>query len=263
MHIECNWLSLEKIHTSGQCFRWVKKDDGSFIVPAFGSELTLKQESGSEIFLSCSEDEFRDIWHDYFDLGFDYAYHAVNAAGNIQSDYLYDAIKSAIGVRILRQDLWETVVSFIISANNNIPRIRKIISALCEPFEGRFPDAKELFDMGMEKIRSCGTGFRDKYLYDAASFFLSHDVKADLSGADYPQAKEYLKRIKGVGNKVADCVCLFGLGYRDAFPRDVHIKRIESEHFNGRFPEEKSLGGAGILQQYLFYYEREKNNTLN
>lgn len=262
MYIENNWFSAEKIHTSGQCFRWEKKADGSFLIPAFGKKLIIRQETDSRIYLDCSEKDFNEIWKDYFDLGFDYHAHAERSAQNIGSDYLKAAVECARGVRILKQELWETTVSFIISANNNIPRIRRIISALCEPF-GRFPKPQELFNMGEEKIRSCGAGYRDKYLVSTAKYFSEHNVKKELEGLPYNDARTYLHRLSGVGPKVADCICLFSLGCRDAFPRDVWIKRIEKEHFDGHFPEEKSLGGAGLLQQYLFYYERSMNETLN
>lgn len=262
MYIENNWFSAEKIHTSGQCFRWEKKDDGSFLIPAFDKELVIRHETDTRIYLDCSEEDFNKIWKEYFDLDFDYCTHVEDSVKNIGSEYLQKAAECSRGIRILKQDLWETTVSFIISANNNIPRIRRILSALCIPF-GRFPKPKELFDLGEEKIRSCGAGYRDKYLVSTAKYFLEHDVKNDVSGLPYNEAKTYLRRLSGVGPKVADCICLFSLGCRDAFPRDVWIKRIEQEYFNGRFPEEKSLGGAGILQQYLFFYERSINETLN
>ncbi len=262
MFIECNWFSAEKIHTSGQCFRWEKQNDGSFLIPAYEKKLILRQENDSSLYLDCTESEFRDIWNAYFDFDSDYRSHAEKACALIASPYLTASAESAKGVRILRQELWETTVSFIISANNNIPRIRKILSAICEK-AGRFPSPDELYNMGEETLRSCGAGYRDKYLCKAAEFFLERDTERELQGLSYDEAKKYLRQITGVGPKVADCICLFALGYKDAFPRDVWIKRIEAEHFGGRFPEEKSLGGAGVLQQYMFYYERSLNETLN
>ncbi|MDD6268564.1 MAG: DNA glycosylase [Oscillospiraceae bacterium] len=261
MHIDSNWFSASKIHASGQCFRWKKRDDGSFLIPAFERELVLCQESENRIYLDCTEEEFELFWKDYFDLSFDYAEHSEKSVSAIGSDYLDYACRCSRGIRILRQELWETVISFIISANNNIPRIRKILSSLCESF-GRFPSPLELYDLGEEKIRMCGAGYRDKYLVNTAKYFLEHDINGELMGLSYPEAKKYLMKLSGVGPKVADCICLFSLGYKDAFPRDVWIKRIEKEHFGGRFPEEKSFGGAGILQQYLFYYERSLSEAL-
>ncbi len=256
MYIENNWFSAEKIHESGQCFRWEPRGNRTFIIPAFEKRLTLSQESDTEIYLDCSETEYRDIWKSYFDFEFDYKAHADKATALLGSQYMTDAAKASRGVRILRQELWETTVSFIVSANNNIPRIRKILSALCERAGGNFPTREQLYNMGEETIRSCGAGYRDKYLCRAAEFFLSHSVESELQGLSYKDAKKYLRQITGVGPKVADCICLFALGYKDAFPRDVWIKRIEAERFDGCFPEEKALGAAGVMQQYMFYYER-------
>lgn len=261
MYIENDWFSAEKIHLSGQCFRWKKREDGSFLIPAFEKELILFQETDKKIYLDCTEKEFSDIWKDYFDLSFDYANHAERASAEIGSDYLTAACECAKGVRILKQDLWETTISFIISANNNIPRIRKILGLLCETF-GRFPNPDEIYSLGAENLRECGVGYRDKYLLSTAKYFMEHNVHEQLKGKSYKEAKSSLQKLSGVGPKVSDCICLFSLGLRDAFPRDVWIKRIESEHFGGHFPEEKSLGGAGILQQYLFYYERSLNKAL-
>ncbi len=263
MYIENNWFSARKIHESGQCFRWEQQDECTFIIPAFEKRLTLRQELESILFLDCSETEYRDIWKSYFDFDFDYKAHADRATVLVDSQYMTDAAKAARGVRILRQELWETTVSFIVSANNNIPRIRKILSALCEKAGGHFPTCEQLYNMGEETIRRCGAGYRDKYLCHAAEFFLSHNAESELYGLSYEDAKKYLRQIMGVGPKVADCICLFSLGYKDAFPRDVWIKRIEAEHFGGRFPEKKALGAAGVMQQYMFYYERSLSNTLN
>lgn len=261
MYIESNWFSADKIHFSGQCFRWEKRKDGSFLIPAFGKELVLFQETDTRIYLDCNEDDFKNFWFDYFDLSFDYKLHAEKSADTIDSDYLRAACKSAKGVRILKQELWETTISFIISANNNIPRIRKILSSICEPF-GRFPSAHELYSMGEQRIRACGVGYRDKYIMATAKFFMERDVSKELNELTYSDAKAYLQKLSGVGPKVSDCISLFSLGYKDAFPRDVWIKRIEKERFDGRFPEEKSFGGAGVLQQYLFYYERSLSEAL-
>lgn len=261
MYIENNWFSAEKIHASGQCFRWKKQSDGSFLIPSSGRELILFQQSDTKLYLNCTEDEFDLIWKDYFDLSFDYAGHADKSVKAIDSDYLKSACQCAKGIRILRQELWETTVSFIISANNNIPRIRKILDSICAPF-GRFPKPFELYSLGAEKLRKYGVGYRDKYILSTAKYFMEHDMKSELAGKSYSEARNFLQKLSGVGPKVSDCICLFSLGYRDAFPRDVWIKRIEKEYFNGYFPEDMALGGAGILQQYLFYYERSLNEAL-
>ncbi|MBQ8688390.1 MAG: 8-oxoguanine DNA glycosylase [Ruminococcus sp.] len=255
MRIVSDWFSARKIEQSGQCFRWERLPDGSFRVPAFETVLHLRQLSEQEIYLDCTESDFRDLWQDYFDLGFDYRRFTETAVLRIGSPYLAAAAQSARGIRILRQELWETVVSFIISANNNIPRIKKILSALCETCGG-FPNPQKLYALDTDTLRRCGTGYRDKYLHGAAEFFLERSPLTLLSGSSYAEAALYLQQLPGVGPKVADCICLFGLGCKDAFPRDVWVKRIEQEHFGGCFPVDKAPEAAGVLQQYLFYHER-------
>lgn len=255
MRIECNWFHAGRIEQSGQCFRWERQEDGRFLIPAFDTMLTLRQISASELELDCSESDFSALWRAYFDLDFDYAAVTEGAVRQSGSEYLAAAARSARGIRILRQDLWETVVSFIISANNNIPRIKKILSALCGVCGG-FPGAQQLYALDMDTLRKCGTGYRDRYLHGAAEFFLEHDPLTELSGFSYAEAMNYLQQIPGAGPKVASCICLFGLGYKDAFPRDVWIRRIEKEHFGGQFPVELAPEAAGVLQQYLFYHER-------
>lgn len=174
------------------------------------------------------------------------------------------AMEFGDGIRILRQEPWEAVCSFIISQNNNIPRIKKIIEELSRrygeqlsPGKYAFPSAQALVSAGEEEIFSCKTGFRAKYIYDAARRVASGEC--DL-GAIYnmptQDAIEYLKRIKGVGLKVASCALLFGFNKTDAFPVDVWVKRIIDEYYNGSL-DIPSLGAyAGIAQQYLFYYIR-------
>ncbi len=255
MRIENDWFSARKIQESGQCFRWEQQTDGSFRIPAFDTVLHVRQLSDRELELDCSESDFAALWQNYFDFSFDYGAFTRDAVLRCGSDYLAAAAKSARGIRILRQDLWETVVSFIISANNNIPRIQKILSAICEVCGG-FPRPEQLWSLELDVLRQCGTGYRDRYLHGAAEFFLEQNPTMQLRGLSYAQALAYLQQIPGVGPKVANCICLFGLGYKDAFPRDVWIRRIEKEHFGGSFPVNLVPEAAGVLQQYMFYHER-------
>ncbi|MDR2605944.1 MAG: DNA-3-methyladenine glycosylase 2 family protein [Oscillospiraceae bacterium] len=223
-----------KIAASGQCFRWQNLDGGEWLVPAFGTELHIG-ERGGDIALDCSQDEFERIWKSYLDIESDYgAYH--RAALNSELPYLITAAEYSKGIRILRQDLWETVLSFIISQNNNIPRIRLCLNRIIERF-GHLPEPSEIAEGTLDGL---GLGYRDRYIYDAAK-----RLTPDMTD---------FRSIVGVGPKVANCIELYGLGRKDAFPRDVWIKRIEKEHFNGRFPEELFPGFAGVMQQYLFYY---------
>jgi N-glycosylase/DNA lyase len=234
IHINGEYFDLNKIADSGQCFRWRELEPNRYEVPAFDTVLTLSQ-SGGTVTLDCSQAEYDELWHGYFDMDSDYsAYHL--AAAESGFDYLIRAAEHSNGIRVLRQDLWETLVSFIISQRNNIPRIKTCINRIVERF-GHFPTPPEL---QRGTLVGAGLGYRDEYLYDAAERFS-------------PEMTDF-RAIKGVGEKVENCVELFGLGKKAAFPRDVHILRIEQDHFNGRFPEERFEGFAGVLQQFLFYY---------
>ncbi len=264
------------IFDCGQCFRWNRTGDNEYTGVAAGRALTISQ-NGNEITLrDVSERDFRDIWYNYFDLGTDYG--AVKARLS-RDDIMRLAAGYGGGIRILNQDLWETVVSFIISASNNIPRIKGIIERLCCAYgdeivyRGKiyrsFPSAKRLSCLERGDLDVIRAGFRDKYIIDAAKKFADGVLSEDaLNAMTTAEAKKALMTVSGIGNKVADCILLFGLHRTDAFPVDVWIKRImEYCYFGGekqpiekisRFAEEKfgaELGG--YAQQYLFFYARE------
>ncbi|MDR0937330.1 MAG: 8-oxoguanine DNA glycosylase [Oscillospiraceae bacterium] len=243
-------LDLAKIAASGQCFLWENPAPGTFVIPAFGKILTAVQlEDGIE--LDCSEEEKNIFWNDYFDIDFNYEV-CYNVAVSCDLPYLGNSARYSSGIRILKQELWETALSFIISQNNNIPRIRGCLKRITERY-GRLPDPGEITPDGLQGL---GLGYRDSYIVNAAEHFKSRDFTDALKAQTYENAKKQLLAIKGIGNKVADCICLYGLGHKSAFPRDVWIRRVEKEHFNGHFPDERFDGYAGVLQQYLFYYGR-------
>ncbi|MEG1742550.1 MAG: DNA-3-methyladenine glycosylase 2 family protein, partial [Clostridia bacterium] len=175
-----------------------------------------------------------------------------------------NAIKLARGIRILRQEKWETLCSFIISQNNNIPRIKGIINRFCELLGEKtdgdysFPTAEKTFAAGVEALAPIRAGFRARYIIDAAQKVLSKEVDLDqIEKMSYIDAKQTLMKIKGVGSKVSDCVLLFGYGFFDAFPKDVWIKRVIEKYYGDTFDESIFAPYGGIAQQYLFYYERE------
>jgi len=237
--INNDYFDLAKIADSGQCFRWRERECGVFEVSAFDRVLRMSQD-GNMVSLDCSDEDYADIWHNYFDLDADYEqYHL--AAVNSPYPYLAEAAKFSKGIRILRQDLWEMVFSYIISQQNNIPRIKLCIERVVERF-GHFP---RQFEVVRGSLAGLGLGYREDYLYCAAE--------------QYAPDLEDFRVIRGVGDKVANCIELFGRGRKDAFPRDVWVKRIEKEHFNGHFPEEEFPEFAGVLQQFMFYAAR--NNT--
>lgn len=269
-------FDLAHIFECGQCFRWNKTGENEYTGVAKGRALTISQSGNDIVFRDTAERDFYDIWYDYFDFGADY--------GAIKSELSGDAVmREAIshggGIRILNQDLWETVVSFIISASNNIPRIKGIVERLCAAFGDEieyggniyyaFPSIERLSSLSREDLGIIRAGFRDKYIIDAAEKFSSGALSASmLRNLDSAAAKKALMTISGVGNKVANCILLFGLHRADAFPVDVWIKRImEYCYFGGReqsidkiseFADAKfgrALGG--YAQQYLFFYARE------
>lgn len=266
-------FDLYQTFECGQCFRWDKSGENSYTGIVQGKVLTIEQLcDNSFILYDTSEDDFQKIWHPYFDFGRDYG--AVKSTLSSDS-VMKTAIASGEGIRILQQDLWETVVSFIISASNNIPRIKKIISALCESFGEEivyrnklyhlFPAPEKIVSLSIDDISVIKAGFRDKYILDAADFFVNR-CKCSFCDLDNEAAKKQLLSIKGVGNKVADCVMLFGLHRYNSFPVDVWIKRImEYCYFDGKqkisdissFAEDKFGELGGFAQQYLFFYARE------
>jgi len=261
-------FSAEKTFDCGQCFRFEKYGD-IFGGVAFGKYLELSQpDDGTVIIHSCGISEYENVWKHFLALDEDYA--AINSAIAAIPDST-GTIKKATGrgrgIRILRQDGWEALCSFIISQNNNIPRIKKLVSAISEkfgvPFEKNgvirfsFPTPEALAEAGEAAIFELKTGFRAKYIYDAAKRVASGETDLDaiekMSSAD---ALEEIMKIKGVGPKVASCALLFGFSKTDMFPIDVWIRRVIERHFPDGL-DISSLGEhAGIVQQYLFFNER-------
>ena len=236
----------------GQAFRW--KNCGDYW-QGFCLDKSLKISQNGDIFtfFDTSEQQFLEIWADYFDLKCDY--------GKIKQRFaeacpvLQKACNECGGIRILRQNFWETLVSFIFSQQNNIPRIKKIINSLCEMF-GTFPDAKTLSQCTVEDLEPLRSGFRAKYIIDAAQKVSGGAISSDmLCNMPTEQALKALMQIKGVGPKVASCVVLFSAHKTDAFPVDVWMKRILAEHYPNGFPENLA-DMQGVAQQYLFHYFR-------
>ena len=266
-------FKLEHIFECGQCFRWEKEPDGSYIGVACNRALKISQENDSVIFYDTTREDFDKIWFNYFDFGTDYS----RIKRTLSNDpVLLQAVRFGDGIRILNQDLWECVVSFIISQSNNIPRIKKIIATLCELYGEKisymgktyysFPDIKKISSLSKEELSIIKAGFRDKYIISACEYFNNEFADGYFNELSYDEAKTELMRIKGIGAKVADCILLFGLSKRSSFPVDVWIKRVV-EYFY--FDEPQNIGKisefakckfgelGGYAQQYLFYYARE------
>ena len=257
---ECNNFDPIVSCECGQCFRFDTIDGDTCTLYACGRALTVKRQENGWLFCDITEEEFSESFVRYFDLERDYS--GIIASFS-EDDSLSRAASSGSGIRIFRQDGWETLISFIISANNNIPRIKKIIDSLCRLYGEEengyfsFPSPEKLYEVGIEGLAPIKAGFRAKYIYDAACKIVSGEVSLEqVATCGYAQALEELKKIKGVGDKVANCVLLFGFGYYEAFPIDVWVKRVIEKYYGEGFDPTVFGKYAGIAQQYLFYYER-------
>lgn len=246
-----NNLSLSQTLDCGQAFRWQQQDDywkGTVGIGSDSKTLEVKQDNLSEIINS-------DFWSNYFDLELDYG-EIKNELSKI-SPIMKKACEYASGIRILNQDYWETLCSFIISQNNNIKRIKGIVERLSVNYgNGGFPSADTLAGLDDDVLRKMGLGFRSKYIHDASEKVASGEIQLyELKKLNIKEAKDELMRINGVGPKVADCTLLFGFHRLECFPMDVWIKRVMETFFPGK---DSSFFGpfAGVAQQYLFHYAR-------
>lgn len=251
-----NGCSLVQTLESGQCFRWERLEDGLYTGFAGGRRLKVRQDEGGITLIDVREEDI-PYWEHYFDSETDY--NAIIEQFSVD-ETLKKASESNRGLRILRQEPFETLISFIISQNNNIPRIRGIIERLCGEFgeNGGFPTAERLAGLDETALAPLRAGFRARYILDAAKRTASGEIDlSSIYGMEYDEGKALLKRIVGVGDKVADCVLLFAYHKTEAFPTDVWIKRIVAEYYKGGLPE--CMGQyKGIAQQYLFEYFRER-----
>jgi N-glycosylase/DNA lyase len=259
--VKINHLNLDQIAESGQCFRWKKTADGTYEIPAFGRVLTISEsgESG-EFTLDCDEKEWDSVWSRYFDMDTDYD-RIASLIEESDDEYMKAAYIYGNGIRILRQDVWEMIITFLISQNNNIPRIRNSVAALCSlSGDGHFPQPGEV-DSAVFYEKSMGLGYRSEYLDKMYAYGNEHPgFVAELEKMDFQTAFDFLKGFKGIGAKVANCICLFGLHHVDAFPVDTHIKQILAENYPDGFDFDRYTGVAGIVQQYMFYYDLKKRN---
>ena len=253
-------LDLGETLDCGQSFRWKRNDNGSFSGVAFNRAVTMDL-IGTDLYIDNAPMEDYDLWYNYLDLQLDY--------GKIRNDIsklhpvLKEASAYAPGIRILRQDPWEALCTFIISQNNNIKRIKGIVERLCENFgeklsqgEYTFPTAEKLSKLSIDDLAPIRAGFRNKYIIDGAQKVNSGEVNLNICyDLPYDEAQQELMKIKGVGTKVADCTLLFGFHRIEAFPLDVWMKRAMEKLFPTMSP--KDFGEyAGIAQQYIFHYSR-------
>lgn len=254
-------FNLEKIVGSGQCFRGYKAESG-FVFITGNCVLGIKQVGKFTYDADCTEAEWNTLWKNYFDLGRNYSHIRHKA---MSSDFLGIAAGEGAGIRILRQDPWEMIISFIISQRKSIPAIKKAVELICEKY-GRyiranekkvylFPSPEALCAASEEELAGCGLGYRVPYVKDAAKKVCAGIVNLDeLGEMDDSSMMESLKTIKGIGDKVASCVMLFSYGRTSAVPVDTWIKKMIHEKYNGENPFLGYGENAGIIQQYAFYY---------
>ena len=277
-----NFKDFEPCHIfeCGQCFRWNIQTDGSYTGVFKNNVLNVKKENNKIIFKGICNDNIIKVINDYFD--FDTDYNKIKKELSNVDEYLKESIEFGSGIRILNQDLWETIISFIISANNNIPRIKGIIERISKKYGNElewnnekyytFPTPKQLSKASVEDLRALGLGFRDKRVYDTTKIILNNEIslKELIEEKDVNILREKLLTLPGVGPKVADCIMLFGLKRFEVFPIDVWVRRVMNDLYiknddetkvNKREIEklamEKYKNLAGLAQQYLFYWKRE------
>lgn len=262
------------IFECGQAFRWEKKEDDSYDTIAFKRLLNVKKEGQDIILKGTNLKEFEDIWHDYFDLGRDYSEIKKKLA---LDPILKEAIEFGSGIRILNQEPFETIISFIISANNQIPRIKKSIELISMEYGDEFknpetyysfPTAAQLSKALPEDLRAkTKVGFRDKRIVETSQMIENGDIDLEeIFSLNRNKGKEILMNLPGVGPKVSDCILLFAFNKEDAFPVDVWVKRVMEHFYLKEDTPVKHIGDrgseifgdlAGFAQQYLFYYARE------
>lgn len=269
-------FNTDHIFDCGQCFRWQRQEDGSYIGPAMGRVVKISYADRQLIIDNCGKEDFENIWKKYLDLDTDYG--LIKEKLSAEDQIMQAASEYGYGIRILRQDFWETVVSFIISQNNNIPRIKGCIESICEKFGehvGEYggkaffsiPSPSTLASLSSEDLAPCRLGYRAPYLVKMAQQFVDRGgpdvVEAELKNAEDPI--QALQQFCGIGPKVAACISLFGLGRMDAFPIDVWMRRVMNRLYDIDEKDIKAMKdyakkhfgeNGGIAQQYLFYYIR-------
>lgn len=264
LKIKTKCFDIEQIADSGQCFRLVKSTANSWQLIAFSKVLNIYAREDNTYDFDCSQDDFNHVWSNYFDLNIDYESIIKSIPGD--DEYLCQCSRVGNGIRILKQDPWEALISFIISQRKSIPAIRGCIeklSAKCgEPLGSdingnplfAFPTAQAIASLSMEELNACGLGYRTKYIKRTASEVYNDDkLLTNMFNLNNEELSKALCEFYGVGTKVANCVMLFAYHRLDAFPVDVWIKRILDTHYNGVFPYIGKIKNVGVLQQYMFY----------
>lgn len=258
-------FDLKKIALSGQCFRVKEFEDGMFRFISTDKVLYICN-IGSHVYeVSCDSHTWETFWTDYFDL--DRCYRDIRSSIPTSDPYMITSASEGNGIRILRQDPWEMLITFIISQRKNIPAIKRSVELLAykfgtpitTPYETihSFPDCNTLMAATEDDLNDCKLGYRTTYVKNAISVVHSQKINLTrLFTLDDISLFEELKSIQGVGDKVSNCICLFAYGRTALAPIDVWINRTIENQYNGINPFPKYGENAGIMQQYIFYYNQ-------
>ena len=259
-----------KIAESGQCFRWRQVENNTWRIISADQCIYITPLGGTNYLFECDEDTFHFRWESYFDLLLNYRAIRARVSSNVDK-FLYEAMEQEKGIRILQQDPWEMLISFIISQNRNIPAIQHSIEMLAEmcgelktdsrgrPFYS-FPLPEAIASLSEQELKACRVGYRWKYIQAAAHAALHGDFCPDiLKGLSCEETIKRLTRLYGVGRKVACCIMLFGLHQLNAFPRDVWINRILANKYPDGYPYDLYSPYNGVYQQYMFAYYRHES----
>lgn len=269
-------FELDHIFQCGQCFRWNKQVSGNYIGVAHGKVIEVEKKNTDVKIYNIDEEEFNNIWCDYFDLQRDY----MDMKDKFQKDpLLKKSVDFGHGIRILQQEPFELTLSFIISSNNRIPMIKRAIENLSKKwgkaieYKGEtyyaFPNISDLEGADIEDVKSCGLGFRSKYVKNTVHSIYTGEADLEfIKSQEDDICHEHLQRLNGIGPKVSDCIMLFSMQKYSAFPVDVWVKRAMQFFYLAPdvslpkirvFAREKFENTSGFAQQYLFYYARENN----
>ena len=251
-----NSFELKDIFECGQCFRWNEQEDGSYTGVIKDGIINVKKENEDIVFLGICNRDIKEVIYEYFDLNKDYE-RIKEKLSNID-EYLKTSVEYGKGIRILNQDLWETIISFIISANNNIPRIKGIIERLSKKYGNEiewngkkyytFPSCEQLKDVTVQEYRNLGLGFRDVRLYETTQMILNKEVDLEKleNNPNTQEVRNELLKLSGVGPKVADCILLFSdLKRFDVFPIDVWVRRVMNDLYI-KEPDETKVSKSKI-----------------
>lgn len=265
-----NGFIPQQVFENGQCFRFKRLDDGNYNIIAKDKFINVARSENDICLSPCGKKDFESFWRSYFDLNSNY----IRLFSDVGDKYLKSAMLKYPGLKVLKQDPFETLISFIISANNNIGRIKGIIEKICVKYGRRieaeaggfyaFPEPEALAGATEDELKELGCGYRASYVADTAKEIDRGFDLISLKDLDYSEAKKQLMSLKGVGPKVADCILLFSLEHYNAFPKDVWVKRVMNDLYGIKgsdkdvqsFAEQKFGKYAGIAQQYLFYAAR-------